>query len=169
MTAADSCGMEAVRASFEPAPRTCPSCDEDNAPSRNFCRSCGTVVVRFCGRCRFANELSDKFCGGCGCPVGTKARARARASASASGKARVPAAVPAKVPARVPAKVPSVPSARKRPSTPPPTPANGKATKSLAAQLVSINRGGGAPVAEAPAASGSDELGQADIDALFNP
>jgi hypothetical protein len=44
----------------------CPFCDHSNADERNYCGSCGHVLVRYCSSCGFRNLTLDRFCGGCG-------------------------------------------------------------------------------------------------------
>lgn len=45
---------------------TCADCKHPNAPERNYCGSCGTVLARYCAGCGFRNGSTDRYCGGCG-------------------------------------------------------------------------------------------------------
>lgn len=93
---------------------TCPSCKQPNAPERNYCGACGTLLALSCARCGFRNLASDRFCGGCGVALGAAPRAEATgpgreiaagpdaigASAENSGLAELLAAAREPVPTR---------------------------------------------------------------------
>jgi len=63
----------------------CPTCQEENKASSNFCNRCGTVLaplrietappaaLKFCTHCGAELKSGKKFCGNCGKPVAEKA------------------------------------------------------------------------------------------------
>jgi hypothetical protein len=52
----------------------CVTCKQPNAPDRNYCGACGTLLTQFCSLCGFRNGKTDRFCGGCGGELGTGAQ-----------------------------------------------------------------------------------------------
>ncbi len=42
--------------------RLCPECGIDNEQSRNFCRNCGSVLIKTCSVCNESFYVGDKFC-----------------------------------------------------------------------------------------------------------
>lgn len=144
--------------------RICDRCERENPIPRHFCGECGAAVVAFCSRCHFANDFDDRFCGRCALDLESVATARpsqaAVAGAADLGTSRAaPGSTP---PPPIPERPTGGPRARmRRPSA-----------SVLARRLIALNRDKVAPVDAVDLTSEvheeTDEMGQDQIDALFN-
>lgn len=70
----------------------CNRCDHPNSAERNYCGSCGNLLVWYCSLCGFRNQAADRFCGGCGSALVEGAPTTARQASQPAPSARKPAA-----------------------------------------------------------------------------